>query len=172
MMQHFAIFQTTGIVLLQRTVNEQSIKLTWIYISIKLNIIVLLLIISLCCFFLGAELLLNSASDDEDDENLMTMSIEKEANNNSTTTLNTNSLTLPSPRPVTPIINSLVPPLSDVKPQRPTTPSMTIDDKDGNDSEGTFIITSKKKWHISTLVLLITVLITNCSTINCKLYKQ
>ena len=87
------------------------------------------------------ELLLNSASDDDEDENLMSLSMEKEANNNnnnnssSTGALNTNGLTLASPRPTTPM-TGLAPPLLDIKSQRPSTPSTTIDDKDPNDSEG------------------------------------
>ena len=81
------------------------------------------------------ELLLNSASDDDEDENLMSLSMEKEANNNSTVALNTNGLTLASPRPSTPM-TGLAPPLLDIKSQRPSTPSTTIDDKDPNDSEG------------------------------------
>jgi len=81
------------------------------------------------------------ASDDDEDENLMSLSMEKEANNNnhntssSTGALNTNGLTLASPRPTTPM-TGLAPPLLDIKSQRPSTPSTTIDDKDPNDSEG------------------------------------
>ena len=54
---------------------------------------------------------------------------------------------MPSPnRPMTPMTQGLIippPPSSNdmggivIKPQRPSTPSTTIDDKDGNDSEGT-----------------------------------
>ena len=96
------------------------------------------------------ELLLNSASDDEDEENLMPLSMEKEANNNNNVINNSHSLhgngLHPSPRPTTPIIahgghlqaQQSAMPMSDMKSaiQRPSTPSTTIDDKDGNDSEG------------------------------------
>ncbi|XP_045034714.1 LIM/homeobox protein Lhx5 [Daphnia magna] len=99
------------------------------------------------------ELLLNSASDDDDDETLsISLSIEKEANNNNhnhhcavsvLSSSGASSLTMPSPnRPLTPMTQGLIippPPSSDgivIKTQRPSTPSNTLDDKDGNDSEG------------------------------------
>jgi hypothetical protein len=103
---------------------------------------------------MNIELLLNSASDDDDDETLsISLSIEKEANNNNhnhhcpvsvLSSSGASSLTMPSPnRPLTPMTQGLIiapPPSSDgivIKTQRPSTPSNTIDDKDGNDSEGT-----------------------------------
>lgn len=102
---------------------------------------------------MNIELLLNSASDDDDDETLsISLSIEKEANNNNhnhhcaVSVLSSScasSLTMPSPnRPLTPMTQGLIippPPSSDgivIKTQRPSTPSNTLDDKDGNDSEG------------------------------------
>jgi hypothetical protein len=64
------------------------------------------------------ELLLNSASDDEDEENLMP--------------LIAHGGHLQAQQSVMPMS------VSDMKSanQRPSTPSTTIDDKDGNDSEG------------------------------------
>lgn len=102
---------------------------------------------------MNIELLLNSASDDDDDETLsISLSIEKEANNNNhnhhcpvsvLSSSGASSLTMPSPnRPMTPMTQGLIippPPSSDgivIKTQRPSTPSTTLDDKDGNDSEG------------------------------------
>lgn len=127
------------------------------------------------CFYLllanVTELLLNSASDDDDDETLsISLSIEKEANNNhnhhcpvsALSSSGASSLTMPSPnRPMTPMTQGLIippPPSNDngiaIKPQRPSTPSTTIDDKDGNDSEGNIspLIHHAFEWYLDDML--------------------